>query len=63
MSARGSARLYSFLAIVSSDLIFKIFLKEKSIIHDGNVAMITLPIPWYMPRNNAGFGLPVAEFV
>jgi hypothetical protein len=32
-------------------------------LHDGSVAMITLPMPWYIPRNNAGLGFPVAWFV
>jgi hypothetical protein len=32
-------------------------------LHEGNVAIITLPIPWYTPRNRAGFGFPVCGFV
>lgn len=31
--------------------------------HDGSVAIITLPTPWYRPRNSAGFGFPVAACV
>jgi hypothetical protein len=37
-----------------------LFLVVLGFVHDGNVAMITLPMPWYIPRNNAGLGVPVA---
>lgn len=36
---------------------------ERDDAHEGNVAMITLPIPWYRPRKSAGFALPVDAFV
>jgi hypothetical protein len=41
----------------------KLKCRKVDFLHEGKVAIITLPSPWYTPRNNAGFGFPVEALV
>lgn len=57
----GGCHQHHCICVIQSFQLFSH--NEIMLIHDGSVAIITLPTPWYMPLNNAGLGFPVAEFV